>query len=156
MKIIRIDDIRIIYKDLTEYTIKTPLGVFKTVDDAIECYPQLKTHKNIKQCNYCGKYFIKVGKKNNGRKYCSEECSETYNRLNKLEINRMWRRDKYIRDKNTTILEDKQNKSRNWEFNQNDTFWGIGSSHIMEHPKEDEDIEHKTIQKEMKRLGLRV
>ena len=65
-------------------------------------------------------------------------------------------RDKYLRDKNKTILNDEHNRSINWEYHQNDTFWGLGNSNIQGHAKNDFDYEHNIIQKELKRYGLKV
>ena len=64
--------------------------------------------------------------------------------------------DKYLRDKNTTIINDKANRSEVWEYHQNDNFWGLGSSHLYEKPKSDPEHEENAIKKELKRLGLRV
>ena len=142
-------------KNREKYTIKTPLGIFTDINDAITQYPKLTEHQKINQCPICNKYFIKYGKEDNARKYCSTECSNTYNRINKREINRMWMRDKYIRDKNNTILNDKEHRSENWEFRQDDTFWGLGESNLHEHRNSDEEHEHNIIQKELKRLHLK-
>lgn len=148
--------LRIIQRNETEYKIQTPIGVFKDINDAIEVYPEITENNRIRQCPICQKYFIKYGRKDNAKKYCSSECAETYNKLNKREINRMWTRDKYLRDKNTTIMNDKQCRSEVWEFHQNDNFWGLGSSHLHEKPKSDPEHEENAIKKELKRLGLRV
>lgn len=156
MKIIRINEIRIIYKNFNEYTIKTTLGDFKDINEAIEYYPHLKEdNKNIKKCGYCGRYFIKAGRKDAARKYCSTECSDKYYRIYQNEYNRMWKRDKWLRDSKKRILTDRDHHWTNPEYYQDDRFWGIGSSHITEHPKQDPDTEHLTIKKELKRLGLK-
>ena len=156
MKIIHIDNIRIIMQNRTDYKIRTPLGILNNINDAIELYPNISNHQRISRCPICGLYFIKYGKEDNARKYCSSECAERYNKINKKEIARMWQRDKYLRDKNKTILNDEQNRSINWEFHQNDTFWGLGNSNIQGHAKNDFDYEHNIIQKELKRYGLKV
>ena len=156
MKIIHIQDIRIIMKTRTEYHIQTPLGVLKDMNDAIQLYPYLQDHNRITQCPICKKYFIKYGKEDNARKYCTPECAETYNRINKKEISRMWQRDKYLRDKNITILQDEHNRSKNWEYHQNDIFWGLGNSNIQGKAKKDFKYEYNIIQKELRRYKLKV
>ena len=154
MKIIKIDKIEIIYNDLDHYAIKTPLGTFRTVDDALKVFPELAEHKNIAKCSYCGKHFIKVGKANNNRKYCSDKCSEAYNKINKKELDRMWQRDKLLRNTYKTKMKDKYNFYENTEYNQDDTFWGVGSSHLHEHAKKDFKHEQYLVKKELKRLKL--
>ena len=155
MKIIKIKDIQIIYKDFHEYTIKTPIGVFKDINDAVKCYPYLKDDgRNIKRCGYCGKYFIKAGRKDAARKYCSKKCSDAYNTINKREINRMWTRDKYLRDKTYNIVNDYLYHKQNPEYTENDTFWGLGSSHLGEHAQKDHEHEHNIIKKELRRYHL--
>ena len=156
MKILHIKDARIIMNSRTEYKIQTPLGILDNINDAVEVYPYLTEDKRVRQCPICQTYFIKYGKGDNAKKYCSKECAEQYNKINKREINRMWKRDKYIRDRNTTLIKDTQYSNQNAEYHQNDTFWGIGSSHLHEHPKADEEHEKNAIQQEMKRLGLKV
>jgi hypothetical protein len=156
MKIIHINDVRIIMNSRTEYKIQTPLGILTDINDAVELYPYLTEDKKVRQCPICKRYFVKYGREDNAKKYCSSECAETYNRINKREINRMWTRDKYLRDKNTTIINDKANRSEVWEYHQNDNFWGLGSSHLYEKPKTDPEHEENAIKKELKRLGLRV
>ena len=152
MKIIHIQECRIILKNRDEYKIQSPTGIFNDINDAIQVYPYLTEHNRITQCPICETYFIKYGKEDNARKYCSKECSETYNRINKREINRMWIRDKWIRESKQTLLNDKDNRSRNWEYHQNDNFWGLGESNLHEHPKEDFEHEHNLIKKEKQRL----
>ena len=156
MKIIYLNDyIKVYYKELNEYTIKTPIGIFKTVDEALKTYPSIKEHKNIKQCK-CGKHFIRIGKENNRRKYCSDECSDKYRKIYKNEWNRMYVRDKYLREKNTTLIQDQSYQWDNPEYHQNDNFWGLGSSHLHEKRQEDETHEKNAIKAELKRLKIEV
>ena len=156
MKIIHIHDIRIIMKNRDEYKIRTPIGILNNINDAIELYPTLKEHNKISRCPVCGRYFIKYNKQDNARKYCTPECAEKYNKINRREINRMWMRDKYLRDKNTTLINDEHNRSKNWEFHQNDTFWGLGNSNIKGHAKKDFEYEYNIIKQELKRYKLKV
>ena len=152
MKIIHIQECRIILKNRDEYKIQSPTGIFNDINDAIQVYPYLTEHNRITQCPICETYFIKYGKEDNARKYCSKKCSETYNRINKREINRMWIRDKWIRESKQTLLNDKDNRSLNWEYHQNDNFWGLGESNLHEHRKEDFQYEHNIIKKELERI----
>ena len=152
MKIIHIRECRIIMKTRNEYSIKSPIGVFKNINDAIEAYPYLKEHKRISECPICNTYFIKYGKEDNARKYCSKECAETYKRIREREANRMYARDKWLRESNHTRLKDKDNRSLNWEYHQNDTFWGLGESNLHEHPKDDFKHEENIIKKELRRI----
>ena len=156
MKIIHIDNIRIIMRNRTDYKIRTPIGILDDINDAIELYPNITGHQRVSRCPVCGLYFIKYGKEDNARKYCTPECAEKYNKINKKEIARMWQRDKYLRDKNKTILNDELNRSKNWEYHQNDTFWGLGNSNIQGHAKQDFDYELNLIRKELKRYRLKV
>ena len=156
MKIIQHNEVRIILNSSTEYKIQTPIGILTDINDAITLYPYLTEDKRIRQCPICKTYFIKYGREDNAKKYCTKECAETYNRINKREINRMWSRDKHLRDRNTTVLKDMEYRKDNWEYHQNDTFWGVGSSYLYEHPKKDEEQELKAIQNELKRLGVQV
>ena len=157
MKIIHVNNyLRIIQRNETDYKIQTPIGVFQDINDAIEVYPEITENNRIRQCPICQKYFIKYGKTQNNKKYCSKECSDKYRRIYKNEYNRMWNRDKWLRDRNNTIISDYTNRSNNYEFHQNDTFWGLGSSHISETMNQDEETEKNTIRKELKRLGIKV
>ena len=139
-------------KNRNEYTIQSPIGVFKNINDAIQVYPTLIEDKKINQCPVCNKYFIRYGKEDNNRKYCSKECSEEYLRIYKNIYNSAWNRDKWLRESNKIILKDKDNRSMNWEYHQNDIFWGLGESNLREHPKDDFEHEHNLIRKEKKRL----
>ena len=143
-------------RNRTDYKIRTPIGILDDINDAVELYPNITGHQRISRCPVCGLYFIKYGKEDNARKYCTPECAERYNKINKKEIARMWQRDKYLRDKNKTILNDELNRSKNWEFHQNDTFWGLGNSNIQGHAKQDFDYELNLIRKELKRYRLKV
>ncbi len=139
-------------KDRNTYSIQSPIGIFKDINDAVEVYPYLTNDKKISQCPICETYFIKYGKEDNNRKYCSKECSEEYLRIYKNIYNSVWNRDKWLRESNQVKLDDKENRSRNWEYHQNDTFWGLGESNLREHPKADFEHEHNLIKKEKQRL----
>ena len=139
-------------KDRNNYSIQSPIGIFKNINDAITQYPYIAEDKKISQCPICKEYFIKYGKEDNNRKYCSEECSGEYLRIYKNIYNSAWNRDKWLRESNQTKLADKENRRRNWEYHQDDTFWGLGESNLREHPKEDFEHEHNLIRKEKQRL----
>ena len=156
MKIIHIDNIRIIMRNRTDYKIRTPIGILDNINDAVKLYPNITGHQRVSRCPVCGLYFIKYGKEDNAKKYCSPECSERYRKIYKNEYNRMWMRDKYLRDKNITLINDEHNRSLNWEFHQNDNFWGLGNSNIQGHAKEDFQYEHNLIKQELRRYRLKV
>ena len=139
-------------KDRTTYSIQSPIGVFKNINDAIEQYPYLTEDNKISQCPICGDYFIKYGKGDNNRKYCSEECSETYRRIYLNEWSRMYQRDKWLRESKQTLLNDWMNRSLNWEFHQDDRFWGLGESHLYEHPRPDFKHEENAVKMELNRI----
>jgi hypothetical protein len=148
---------------MNEYTIKTPLGIFKDINDAIDCYPSLKEHKNIRECGHCHRYFIKIGKENAARKYCSEECSKEANSIKTKEnyYNKVFTgQNRFSPTHYSQQLKDAEN--RNFEkdltkqFIQDDTYWGLGESGLSGHIANDEDREQKYIRNEKKRLLGRV
>ena len=151
MKIIHHGNIRINLKTYKEYKIKTPIGVFTDINDAVQVYPELNEIKRIKQCPQCEKYFIDNSRQNN-RKYCTNKCSEEYKKIYKNIYNSAWQRDKWLRTKNNTIINDKEHRSENWEFRQDDNFWGLGESNLHEHRNPDEEYEHNIIRKELNRI----
>lgn len=151
MKIIYLTEhIKLIYKNFHEYTIKSPLGVFKDINDAIEAYPIITENKHVIKCKYCGKYFLKLEKRDNRRVYCSEECKRYYKQdyNNQQYYQKKKKRDEF---KLYSMKENKYNK----EFNQDDTYWGIGNTNISGRIGEDFDNEHKKIRNEMKRLKIK-
>lgn len=161
MKIIHIQDIRILMKTRDTYKIRTPLGILNNINDAVELYPYLKEHHRISRCPVCGLYFIKYGKEDNARKYCSNECSRRANSHNTQQnyYNRIFvnthpfKTDYYtqqIRD-NENRQTDKQNPL---EYHQDDTYWGIGTGNLREHRAYDFTKEHKYIRNELRKLGL--
>ena len=162
MKIIHVNNyLRIIQRNETEYKIKTPIGVFQDINDAIEVYPEITENNRIRQCPICQKYFIKYGKTQNNKKYCSKECSRRgkinntqENYYNKTFVNpNPFQTDYYaqqIKD-NENRQTDKQNPL---EYHQDDTYWGIGTGNLNTKPSNDPEREHKYIRKELKRLGI--
>ena len=142
-------------KDKTEeHKIQTPIGIFNDINKAIKTYPSLIEAKRVKKCPECETYFIDRSRMNN-RKYCSEPCSNEAIRIYKNIYNSAWNRDKWLRTKNTTIIQDKQHTKTNYEYHQNDNFWGLGESNLREHPNKDEDKEHELITKELQRINRR-
>ena len=148
-------------KSRKEYSIKTPIGILKNINDAIELYPHIKTHERIGRCPVCGLYFIKYGKGDNARKYCSEECSRRGNITNtqknyygKLFVNtEPFRTDYY-----TQQLKDSENrqsdKQNPLEYHQDDNYWGLGTGNLKEHKANDFTRERKYIRNELRKLGL--
>ena len=161
MKIIHIRDVRIIMNSRTEYKIQTPIGILTDINDAVELYPYLTEDKKVRQCPICQKYFVKYGREDNAKKYCSEECSRIgninntqENYYNKLFVNtNPFRTDRY-----TQQLKDSENrqsdKQNPLEFHQDDTYWGIGTGNLNTKPSKDPEREHQYIKKELKKLGL--
>lgn len=161
MKIIHIQDIRILMKTRDKYKIRTPLGILNNINDAIELYPYLKEHHRISRCPVCGLYFIKYGKEDNARKYCSDECSRRghinntqENFYNKTFVNtNPFQTDRYAQQ-----LKDSENrqsdKQNPLEFHQDDNYWGLGTGNLNTKPNNNPEIEHKYIRKELKRLGI--
>lgn len=159
MKIIHYGDIRIIMKNREEYKIKTPLGIFTDINDAITQYPILEEHKRIIKCGLCGKYFIKYGREDNSRKYCSRECyKKAHSIINQKNYYKriftgqgIFKADQY-----TQKLEDHTNRDFNKDktklFIQDDNYWGLGESHLAEHKANNFYKEHEYIRKEKKRL----
>ena len=152
MKIITIQDIHIYCKSQTEYRIRTPIGVFNDINEAIQNYPYITEHKNIRQCPICNQYFVKYGKGKNRQKYCSKECSKEYVKRYKQVYNSAWNRDKWLRDKNKTLLHDIGNREKDNEFHQDDRFWGLGESGLKEHPNKDFNKEANLIKNELYKI----
>ena len=162
MKIICHKGVRIIYKiNKEDYRIKTPIGVFNDINHAIEVYPNLKEVNRVKECKCCGKYIFDTNS-NNNRVYCSEECA----RKGKIEItninyyNKIFVRPQPFKpDHYTQSLKDVENRSMDKnnpiEYMQDDNYWGLGTGNLTETPANNFKREHKYIQNELKRLGLR-
>ena len=151
MKIIRIKDIRIVMKDRTTYSIQSPIGVFKNINDAIEQYPYLTEDNKISQCPICGDYFIKYGKGDNNRVYCSKECFTE----NKNYQSKMRKRKKDVQKIHKQRIQDYRNHSMNWEFHQDDTIWGLGTGYLSKNRNEDFEKEKDIVSKELRRLKHR-
>jgi hypothetical protein len=152
------NEIEIIIKSMDDYLIKSPMGIFKDINDAIDNYPFLEEHKQIKKCKLCGKWFIKYGKENNNRKYCSDKCSKkAHSNQSKDSIyNKTFTENsKYNPNQFPQYLKDSDNREKYWEFNQDDTYWGLGSSGLSEHKTSNFLQEQRYIKRELKRLGLR-
>lgn len=69
---------KLYYKNKEEYTIKTTIGNFNDVNEAVKKIPVIKDSKNIKKCEWCGRFFINVGSGSNNRKTCSKHCSSEF------------------------------------------------------------------------------
>lgn len=150
MKIIKERDVTVVIKTADDYMVKTPIGVFDDINEAIKLFPYLSDHKNIRQCPQCKKWFIKYGKGKNRQKYCSKECSKAYLKVYKNIYNSAWNRDKWLRESNKWRISD--NKNNNPEYHQNDAFWGLGESRVGAHRSNDEQKEANIIKKELKRI----
>ena len=157
MKIIHIQECRIIYNE-EKIRIKTPIGVFNNINDAIEVYPYIDEAKRIKQCPICNTYFIDKAT-NNNMKYCSEECYNKGQNINKREYyyNRIFTGqgvfypDQYlqrIRDHNNRDYQ----KDKSKLFIQDDNYWGLGESNLSGHIANNFEYEHEYIKREKKRL----
>lgn len=122
-------------------------------------YPSVKKSEYVNRCGRCGNYFIgqsdycidcqkqieiaeqriaeykqgrcvNCGKLLTGkqRKYCSDECKAEYRRKT---VNPKLFYDKASR--NLQKIKDYNSRGRNWDFNEDDRFWGLGSSNLLEH-----------------------
>lgn len=144
---------KLVYRNKDEYTIKTSIGNFTDVNNAIEKVPVIKTSKNVKQCEWCGKYFIKIGNRSNRRKTCSNNCS--------VELRR-WRNRKnldkhklFVKHQNQrTIDEYKKNKGLlPTGFNQIDTNKTMGETILWEGiPKKNGENDWEKEQRIIKKL----
>lgn len=160
MKIICHKGIRIVYDD-DKQTIKTPIGVFNDIKDAIDVYPILTEVKRVKQCPICGNYFLDKATNNNG-KYCSEKCIKkaTSIRINGYYYDKIFvRRNPFKPDHYTQSLKDVENrkidKNNPIEYMQDDTYWGLGTGNLTGTPAHSFEKEKKYVRNELKRLGLR-
>ena len=163
MKIIRLDKVRVIYNDDSQYTIKTPLGDFNDITEAIQYYPNLSDDKHIKECTMCGKYFIDFTRAVN-KKTCSKECQRKARNEYQLEYyyNKIFVKPKIdsaeyctqkIKDYNNVNPMD-LTRNNSGVFTEDDCYWGLGTGNLTEHPANNEDKEHKYIINEKRRLGI--
>lgn len=139
------------------YKVKTPLGVFFDINDALEVYPTLRNISRVKECEWCGKIFVDVSKYNK-RKYCSDECSCQAN-INKTTENE--KKGIFVNSDIVEIylspqyFEDERNRVITNEFQQDDNYWGLGTGNLNTKPSNDPQREHQYIQNELKRLKLK-
>ena len=157
MKIIHIQECRIIYNE-DKYRIRTPIGIFKDINDAIEVYPYLEEAKRIKQCPICNKYFIDKAT-NNNMKYCSEECLKKGH--SEMTMANYYKRiftgqGIFYPDQYLQRIRDHENrdfqKDKHKLFIQDDNYWGLGESNLSEHIANNFEYEHEYIKREKKRL----
>ena len=149
-------------KDRNNYSIQSPIGVFKNINDAVEVYPYLTEHNRITQCQYCQRYFIKYGKEDNPRVYCNEECSR---KAKSIQVNNYYydkifvKREPFRTDHYTQILKDTDNRRMDKvnpiEYIQDDNYWGLGTGNLTGTPANNFKREHKYIRNELKRLGIK-
>ncbi len=146
-----------LFYDKDEYKVKTPIGVFFDINDALEVYPTLRNISRVKECPYCRKIFVDLSSKNNC-KYCCEECSCQAN-INKTIENRNEKTfvnpdiiEVYLTPQ---YFEDEKNRVITNEFHQDDNYWGLGTGNLNTKPREDPEREHQYIKNELKRLKLR-
>lgn len=146
-----------IFYNEDEYKVKTPIGVFFDINEALEVYPTLRNISRVKECEWCGKIFVDVSKYNK-RKYCSDECSCQAN-INKTLENRNGKTfvnpdivEVYL---SPQYFEDERNRVITNEFHQDDNYWGLGTGNLNTKPREDPEREHQYIKNELKRLKLR-
>ena len=146
-----------LFYDKEEYKVKTPIGVFFDINDALEVYPTLRNVSRVKECPYCKKIFVDLST-NNNRKYCSDECScqadinGRVERRNKQTFVNPDFVDVYL---SPQYFEDERNRVRTNEFSQDDDYWGLGTGNLNTKPNEDVNREHQYIKNELKRLKVR-
>lgn len=140
-----------------EYKVKTPLGVFFDINDALEVYPTLRNISRVKECGLCGKIFVDLSTKNNC-KYCCDECAyqakmdKTIEKRNEKTFVNPDIIEVYLTPQ---YLEDERNRLLTSEFQQDDSYWGLGTGNLNTKPNEDVNREHQYIKNELKRLKLR-
>ena len=161
MKIISHKGLRIVY-DNDKYSIKTPIGVFKDINDAIEVYPILTEVDRVKECKYCGKYFLRTGVKDVRRVYCSDDCykkSDSERRLADYYGKIFVKTEPFKPDHYLQKIRDHENRDFNKDksklFIQDDNYWGLGTGNLTGTPANSFDKEKKYIRNELKRLGIR-
>jgi hypothetical protein len=146
-----------LFYDKEEYKIKTPIGVFFDINDALEVYPTLRNISRVKECGLCGKIFVDISTYNK-RKYCCDECSHQAHLDKKIEHNnkKMFVNPDIIEVYlSPQYFEDERNRVRTNEFYQDDDYWGLGTGNLNTKPNEDPQREHKYILNELKRLKLK-
>lgn len=100
----------------------------KTLND-----PQTRFY--ISKCKYCGKLFVKT---HNRKEYCGENC---YN------FSRKEQKAKYQQKRRLLIKRGELISDENKE---------LGTTFLSPHAKSDFKIEHKMIQRELKRIGVKI
>ena len=121
---------------------------------AIVIFPNLINEKPVRKCEYCGKYFLHF-KKGNPPKTCSNECRKKY-RYDYINNHKKQNKKHKKHNSKNIIRETITNKGYLPDgWNQDDTLYDLGESHLKEHTFNDSDKEMKAIQKEMKRLRLK-
>ncbi len=144
---------KLIYKNKDEYVIKTSFGNFTNVNEAIKKVPTIKKSKNIKKCNWCGRYFINVGSGSNNRKTCSKHCSSEY--LKNRNRNNYHKKKIFVYNQNERILtEYKKNKGKYPSgFNQIDNPKKLGETMLWEGiPKKNSEYDWNKEQRIVKKL----
>lgn len=119
---------KLFYKNRDEYTIKTTIGNFNDVNDAIQEFPVIKESRNVKKCVWCGKYFINVGRGCNTKKTCSNHCSIEHRR--QRNRNNLGKHKLFVKHQNQRVIEEyKKNKGLlPTSFNQIDTNKTMGET----------------------------
>ena len=150
MKIYYIDNIKIIWKDINSYVIKSPLGNFDDINKAVEVFPNLITDKHVVKCVWCGGYFLRFGKKNNRQKTCSKECSKLYHIKKASDrVMSQYYSQKRISKQNIKDFI-KENNGLPDGFNQDDTIYGLGESNLTENVAKNKETGEYDWEKELK------
>ena len=121
---------KVIYKNKDEYTIKTTIGNFTDVNEVIKKIPNVKNCKNVRKCEWCGRYFINVGSGSNNRKTCSKQCSSEF--LKQRNRNNYHKKKIFIYNQNERILSEytKNNGKYPTGFNQIDNPKKLGETKL--------------------------
>ena len=144
---------KLIYKNKDKYTIKTSVGNFTDVNEAVKKVPSIIGSKNVKKCVWCGRFFINVGPGSHKRKTCSKNCSIEHRR--QRNRNNLYNHRLFVKHQNQRVIEEyKKNKGRlPTGFNQIDTPQTMGEVILWDGiPKKpngeyDWEKEHKIIKK---------
>lgn len=144
------------YKNKDEYVIKTSIGNFVDVNEVVKKYPSVKDDKHVKKCEYCGRYFIKIGNRQNRRKYCSDFCSMDAHRLQKWR--NQLRRKNFLKHQNQRVLAEyiKNKGLLPTGFNQIDSNKTIGETILWDGlpKKQNGEIDFDKEQKIIKKLKM--